>query len=125
MRKLIGVFFAAFLVLTGSSLGGGYVTGKQTGSCFFTPASTTEGSTVTVYAKDLPTDQSVSLFVLNYETTTHGYGPLSVNPDGTYSGQYVIQADKYTTFQFASPNTTSNTRLWHNVATCKIWADST
>lgn len=122
MKIFITIIFT--LIFAGFASAGGYTTGKQTGSCSFTPLSTVEGNYVTVNATGLPVNKEINLFILNYETITRQYQSLVINSDGTYSGQYQIIGDKYSTFQFTSPNTKSSTRLAQNDATCKIWADS-
>jgi hypothetical protein len=93
--------------------------GHGDGSCSFVPATGVEGQPFQVYASGLPTDREVDLIVTNYEAPTHSYGPLSINPDGTYSGTYTVLADGKTKFQFVSPSTNS-TRLADLDASCTI-----
>ncbi len=121
MRKLVCVAILACAIVP-LSLAGGYVNGKQTGECSFSPSSTVEGSTVTVSASGLTPSVEETLFILNYEVPTNSH-TFIVGESGTYSGQYVIKGDGWTTFQFASASQTGS-RLAHNDATCRIHADS-
>jgi hypothetical protein len=72
-----------------------------------------------VDAVGLPTGVEVDLIVTNYEATTRIYGPLSVNPDGTWSGSFTEPNDGWWNFDFVSPSTNS-TRLPNSDASCKI-----
>ena len=70
--------------------GGGYSHGNGSGSCSFTPSTALVGQSFTVNAVGLPTGVEVDLVVTNYEAPTHTYGPLAVNPDGSWSGTYTV-----------------------------------
>ena len=115
------ILLAALLALASASDGfaGGYSHGNGSGSCSFTPDPAAVGQTFTVEAVGLPTDREVDLIVTNYEAVTHGYGPLSVNPDGTWSGTFTEPNDGWWTFDFVSPSSNS-TRLPDSDASCKI-----
>jgi hypothetical protein len=109
----------ALLLVVAPVFGGGYTHGHGSGTCSFVPASGVEGQPFQVYASGLPTDRQVNLLVTNYEAPTHSYGPLTVNPDGTYSGTYVVNADGKAKFSFTSPSTNA-TRLADLDASCTI-----
>jgi hypothetical protein len=111
--------FAVLVVAVAPVDGGGYTHGHGSGTCSFEPSSGVEGQPFQVHASGLPTDRDVDLFVLNYEAGTHSYGPLAVNPDGTYSGTYVVNGDRKTKFQFTSPSTNAS-RLADLDAECTL-----
>jgi hypothetical protein len=115
------IFAVSLSMLAGAPTyaAGGYTHGHGAGTCYFVPATGVEGQPFNVYASGLPTDREVDLIVTNYEVTTHSYGPLAINPDGTYSGSYVVNADGKAKFQFTSPSTNS-TRLPDLDASCTI-----
>ena len=122
MRKAATVSLAALaavLLAVAPATAGGYTHGHGSGSCYFDPPTGVEGQPFTVYAIGLPTDREVFLIVTNYEAPTHSYGPLAINPDGTYSGSYVVNADGKAKFSFASPSTNA-TRLADLDASCTI-----
>ena len=110
---------ATLLLAVAPVAGGGYTHGHGNGTCYFVPASGVEGQPFQVHASGLPTDRQVNLFVLNYEAGTHSYGPLVINPDGTYSGTYVVNGDGKAKFQFTSPSTNAS-RLADLDAECTI-----
>ncbi|TMB20097.1 MAG: hypothetical protein E6J59_09755 [Deltaproteobacteria bacterium] len=99
--------------------GGGYSHGNGSGSCSFTPSTALVGQSFTVNAVGLPTGVEVDLVVTNYEAPTHTYGPLAVNPDGTWSGTFAEPNDGWWNFDFVSPSTNA-TRLPDRDASCKI-----
>src|SRR5262249_26764596 len=107
------------LAVASAALGGGYSHGNGSGSCFFSPSSALVGQPFTVYAIGLPTGVEVDLIVTNYEAPTHGYGPLAVNPDGTWSGTFAEPNDGWWNFLFVSPSSNA-TRLPDQDAACKI-----
>ena len=109
----------ATVAVASNALGGGYSHGNGSGSCSFTPSSAVVGQPFTVYAVGLPTGVEVDLVVTNYEAPTHTYGPLSVNPDGTWSGTFTAPNDGWWNFDFVSPSTNA-TRLPNRDASCKI-----
>jgi hypothetical protein len=122
MRQAVSVAIAAIVALllaVGPVSGGGYTHGHGSGACSFVPATGVEGQPFQVYASGLPTDREVDLLVTNYEAPTHSYGPLTINPDGTYSGTYVVNADGKAKFSFTSPSTNA-TRLADLDAACTI-----
>ena len=59
------------------------------------------------------------MIVTNYEAPTHSYGPLAVNPDGTWSATFAEPNDGWWNFDFVSPSTNA-TRLPNRDAFCKI-----
>src|SRR5436853_4228703 len=87
------------------ALGGGYSHGSGSGSCSFTPSTALVGQSFTVNAVGLPTGVEVDLVVTNYEAPTHTYGPLAVNPDGTWSATFAEPNDGEAHFAFLSPST--------------------
>jgi hypothetical protein len=109
----------AMAAAASSAFAGGYSHGHGSGSCSFTPDSALVGQQFTVDAIGLPTDVEVDLVVTNYEAPTHSYGPLAVNPDGTWSGAFTEPSDGWWNFDFVSPPTNS-TRLPDQDASCKI-----
>src|SRR5262245_21257952 len=111
---------ATFMVAS-AALGGGYSHGSGSGSCSFSPSSAVVGQPFTASAIGLPTTVEVDLIVTNYEATTRGFGPLAVNPDGTWSGNFTAPNDGWWNFDFVSPSTNS-TRLPDRDAFCKIRA---
>ena len=120
MRHFVGAGIAlATVVVATSALGGGYSHGNGSGSCSFIPSSALVGQAFTVSAVGLPTSVEVDLIVTNYEAPTHSYGPLAVNPDGTWSGTFTAPNDGWWNFDFVSPSTNS-TRLPNQDAVCKI-----
>jgi hypothetical protein len=121
MRRLflVAAIALAIVPIASSALAGGYSHGNGSGSCSFTPSSALVGESFTVNAVDLPTGLEVDLIVTNYEAITHGYGPLAVNPDGTWSGTFAEPNDGWWTFTFVSPSTNA-TRLPNRDASCKI-----
>jgi hypothetical protein len=123
MRRyvLFGLLVLVMVIANvGSAYAGGYTHGKATGSCSFSPVSALEGQSFTVNAVGLPTTVEVDLVVTNYETITHGYPNLAVNPDGTWSGSFTETNDGKFTFQFVSPST-NGSRLPDKDAVCAIW----
>jgi hypothetical protein len=122
MRQTIAAAFAAAIVLLiggSAAAAGGYTHGHGSGACSFVPSSGVEGQPFQVNASGLPTDREVDLIVTNYEAPTHSYGPLAINPDGTYSGTYTVNADGKAKFSFTSPSTNA-TRLADLDAACTI-----
>jgi hypothetical protein len=119
--RAFALLASAFAIAAGASaaLGGGYSHGNGSGSCSFTPGSALVGQQFTVNAIGLPTGVEVDLIVRNYEAPTHSYGPLAVNPDGTWSGTFSEPNDGWWSFTFVSPSTNS-TRLPNQDAACKI-----
>ena len=96
-----------------------YSHGNGSGSCSFTPSTALVGQSFTVDAVGLPTGVEVDLVVTNYEAPTHTYGPLAVNPDGTWSGTFTAPNDGWWNFDFVSPSMNA-TRLPNQDASCKI-----
>src|SRR5215510_3193137 len=117
------VLAAAMVFVIGAvgsnALGGGYSHGNGSGSCSFTPSTALVGQPFTVEAVGPPTDVEVDLIVTNYEAPTHSYGPLAVNPDGTWSGTFTAPNDGWWNFDFVSPSTNAS-RLADQEASCKI-----
>jgi hypothetical protein len=121
MRYLVlaGAIAFATVVVASDAFAGGYSHGNGSGSCSFTPSTAFVGQSFTVNAVGLPTAVEVDLIVTNYEAPTHSYGPLAVNPDGTWSGTFTEPNDGWWTFAFVSPSTNA-TRLPDQDASCKI-----
>jgi len=121
MRHFVLVAAMVFVIgaVGSNALGGGYSHGHGSGSCSFTPSTALVGQPFTVEAVGLPTDVEVDLIVTNYEAPTHSYGPLAVNPDGTWSGTFTALNDGWWNFDFVSPSTNA-TRLPEQDASCKI-----
>lgn len=120
MRRFVGAAIAlATVVIASHALGGGYSHGNGSGSCSFTPSTALVEQPFTVNAVGLPTGVEVDLVVTNYEAPTHTYGPLTVNPDGTWSGTFTAPNDGWWNFDFVSPSTNA-TRLPNRDASCKI-----
>jgi len=116
---LAAAIAVATVAVASNALGGGYSHGSGSGSCSFTPSSALVGQPFTVNAVGLPTGVEVDLIVTNYEAPTHGYGPLAVNPDGSWSGTFTAPNDGWWNFAFVSPSTNA-TRLPNQDASCKI-----
>jgi hypothetical protein len=121
MRPLVLVATIVVLAVAPASdaIAGGYSHGNGSGSCSFTPSTALVGQSFTVNAVGLPTSVEVGLIVTNYEAPTHSYGPLAVNPDGTWSGTFAEPNDGWWNFNFVSPSTNA-TRLPDQDASCKI-----
>jgi len=122
MRKAAATAIATIAVMVmavAPVAGGGYTHGHGSGTCWFVPSTGVEGQPFTVYASGLPTDRTVYLIVTNYEWPTHSYGPLAIQPDGTYSGSYTVDADGKVKFAFATASTNA-TRLGDLQASCTI-----
>jgi hypothetical protein len=117
--SLAAAITLAMLAMASDSLAGGYTHGNGSGSCSFTPSTALVGESFTVNAVGLPTGVEVDLIVTNYEATTRIFGPLTVNPDGTWSGTFTEPNDGWWNFDFASPSTNSS-RLANLDASCKI-----
>jgi hypothetical protein len=107
------------VAVASNAFGGGYSHGSGSGDCSFTPSTALVGQSFTVDAIGLPTGVEVDLVVTNYEAPTHSYGPLAVNPDGTWSGTFAAPNDGWWNFNFVSPSTNA-TRLPNQDAFCKI-----
>lgn len=109
----------AMVAIASAALGGGYSHGNGAGACAFTPSAALVGQPFAVNAIGLPTGVEVDLIVTNYEATTRSYGPLAVNPDGTWSGMFAEPNDGWWNFDFVSPSMNA-TRLPNQDASCKI-----
>jgi len=116
---LLAALALMMVAVASNGLGGGYSHGNGSSSCSFTPGTALVGQAFTVNAVGLPTGVEVDLVVTNYEAPTHTYGPLTVNPDGGWSGTFTAPKDGWWNFDFVSPSTNA-TRLPNQDAACKI-----